>query len=135
MLGFLDLQAGQAQNRFYNDLEDWLSTVTDLDTEQIFDRDAEEGTSAEDLRMAIERLARTIQDGGGRTPRSEVNTQNATAAMSTLAEGIQGLVQHIRSEQQLVRNWMEAQGEQQAEIRRLLQSLDAALSDSEGKDS
>ena len=26
VLGFLDLQAGQAQNRFYNDLEDWLST-------------------------------------------------------------------------------------------------------------
>lgn len=26
-LGFLDLQAGQAQNRFYNDVEDWLSTM------------------------------------------------------------------------------------------------------------
>ena len=31
VLGFLDLQAGQAQNRFYTDLEDWLSTtVRDL---------------------------------------------------------------------------------------------------------
>ena len=30
-LGFLDLQAGQAQNRFYMELEDWLSTtVRDL---------------------------------------------------------------------------------------------------------
>lgn len=30
VLGFLDLQAGQAQNRFYNELEDWLSgTVAD----------------------------------------------------------------------------------------------------------
>src|SRR5215211_1638540 len=27
MLGFLDLQASQAQNRFYTDLEDWLSTT------------------------------------------------------------------------------------------------------------
>ncbi len=35
VLGFLDLQAGQAQNMFYNDLEDWLSTVTDLDPELI----------------------------------------------------------------------------------------------------
>src|SRR5881227_3106397 len=26
-LGFLDLQAGQAQNRFYMELEDWLSTI------------------------------------------------------------------------------------------------------------
>ena len=30
ILGFLDLKAAQAQNRFYNDLEDWLSTFTDL---------------------------------------------------------------------------------------------------------
>lgn len=30
ILGFLDLQAGQAQNRFYNELEEWLSTVTNL---------------------------------------------------------------------------------------------------------
>ena len=31
MLGFLDLQTSQAQNRFYTDLEDWLSTtVRDL---------------------------------------------------------------------------------------------------------
>ncbi|MFQ5766306.1 MAG: flagellar motor protein MotA, partial [Rhodospirillales bacterium] len=30
VLGFLDLQANQAQNRFYNELEDWLSTVTRL---------------------------------------------------------------------------------------------------------
>ena len=31
VLGFLDLQIGQAQNRFYTELEDWLSTtVRDL---------------------------------------------------------------------------------------------------------
>ncbi|HVO14613.1 MAG TPA: flagellar motor protein MotA [Alphaproteobacteria bacterium] len=30
VLGFLDLQSGQAQNRFFNDLEDWLSGATRL---------------------------------------------------------------------------------------------------------
>ena len=30
VLGFLDLQAGRAQNRFYNELEDWLSGLTRL---------------------------------------------------------------------------------------------------------
>ncbi len=30
ILGFLDLQAGQAQARFYNELEEWLSTITEL---------------------------------------------------------------------------------------------------------
>lgn len=29
VVGFLDLQAGQAQNRFYNDLEDWLAGMTE----------------------------------------------------------------------------------------------------------
>ena len=33
ILGFLDLQTGQAQNAFYTDLEDWMSTITELDLE------------------------------------------------------------------------------------------------------
>lgn len=32
VLGFLDIQAGQAQNRFYSDLEDWLSGISDNTT-------------------------------------------------------------------------------------------------------
>lgn len=30
IVGFLELKAGQAQNRFYNDLEEWLSELTKL---------------------------------------------------------------------------------------------------------
>ena len=30
ILGFIDLQLGQAQNRFYNELEEWLSSLTRL---------------------------------------------------------------------------------------------------------
>jgi septal ring factor EnvC (AmiA/AmiB activator) len=30
IIGFLDLQAGHAQNRFYNELEEWLSSMTRL---------------------------------------------------------------------------------------------------------
>jgi hypothetical protein len=48
---------------FYNDLEDWLSTVTDLDPDLIESRGGS-GTTAEDLRVAIERLSRAIQEGG-----------------------------------------------------------------------
>ena len=49
ILGFLDLQAGQAQNMFYNDLEDWLSTVTDLDPDMLEARGGV--TTAEDLKI------------------------------------------------------------------------------------
>jgi hypothetical protein len=122
ILGFLDLQAGQAQNMFYNDLEDWLSTVTDLDPDTMDTRGA---STAEDLRVAVERLARTVQEGGAAT--GSGSTQRATTAMANLAEGIQGLVQHMRSEQQVIRSWVETQAEQQKDMKALLDSISRAL--------
>jgi hypothetical protein len=127
VLGFLDLQAGQAQSMFYNDLEDWLSTVTDLDPDLI---DARGGaTTAEDLRVAIERLSRTLIDnrGSGADATAAGGTQRATTAMANLAEGIQGLVTHMRSEQQVVRGWVERQSEQQREMQSLLETIARAL--------
>lgn len=116
VLGFLDLQAGQAQNRFYTDLEDWLSTVADLE-EPSADGSGHGALAAEDLRIAIDKLTRTMaQDSGG-------GSQSTSVAMASLAEGIQGLVQHMRSEQQVVRSWVESQSEQQAQVKRLLEAL------------
>ena len=127
VLGFLDLQAGQGQSMFYNDLEDWLSTVTDLDPD-LMDQRGAGATTAEDLRVAIERLSRTIQEGkGGGADPAAGGTQRATTAMANLAEGIQGLVQHMRSEQQVVRSWVETQSEQQREIHALLETIAKAL--------
>jgi membrane associated rhomboid family serine protease len=109
ILGFLDLQAGQAQNRFYNELEDYLSAAAS--------DAAPENTGAQipaDLRNAIERLS------GNADP---AQSRNATTAMANLAEGIQGLVQHMRQEQQMIRDWVEAQAAQQQDIRKLLERL------------
>ena len=123
VLGFLDLQAGQAQSMFYNDLEDWLSTVTDLDPDTL---DRGGATTAEDLRVAIERLARTIHDDRV-VDHQAAGTTRATTAMANLAEGIQGLVQHMRSEQQVVRSWVETQSKQQREVQSLLETIARAL--------
>ena len=125
ILGFLDLQAGQAQNMFYNDLEDWLSTVTDLDPDMLEARGGV--TTAEDLRVAIERLSRSIQEGGAGQSAGGSSTQRATTAMANLAEGIQGLVQHMRSEQQVIRSWVETQAEQQRDLKELLDAISRAL--------
>ena len=122
VLGFLDLQAGQAQSVFYNDLEDWLSTVADLDPTAI---DTMGITTAEDLRVVIERLSRVVAEASGAT--TNATTHRATSAMANLAEGIQGLVQHMRSEQQVVRSWVEIQAEQQREIHELLEVIAEAL--------
>ncbi|MBK9082197.1 MAG: flagellar motor protein MotA [Rhizobiales bacterium] len=107
ILGFLDLQAGQAQNRFYNELEDNLARFT---------ADAPVGAPMaipEQIETALAQLA--ARDAGG--------GPQATTAMANLAEGIQGLVQHMRSEQQMIRDWVEAQASQQREIRALLDRL------------
>lgn len=42
VLGFIDLQAGHAQNRFFNELEEWLSGVT-----QLIDTSEGQGSGAE----------------------------------------------------------------------------------------
>ena len=111
ILGFLDLQAGQAQNRFYTELEDWLSTT-------VYDHAAEPALAAGatgELNTAIERLRGAVdQAGAGKT---------AAAAMANLAEAIQVLVQHMRTEQSTIREWVDGQAEQQREIRKLLEIM------------
>jgi hypothetical protein len=104
VLGFLDLQSSQAQNRFYTELEDWLSTT-------VYDQAAEPIVAA----GGTDRLREAINEGG-------IN-KNTTSAMSNLAEAIQGLVQHMRNEQQMIRDWVDSQAEQQREIKRLLEII------------
>ena len=113
-LGFLDLQAGQAQNRFYMELEDWLSTtVRDLvvDASGIPSGGAPSG----EMRVAIERLKETVAETG--------SNRQATAAMANLAEAIHGLVGHMRTEQQMIRDWADAQAAQNREVTRLLERI------------
>jgi hypothetical protein len=117
VLGFLDLQTSQAQNRFYTDLEDWLSTtVRDLGGSIEPNGGAPAGIAAPgDLRLAIERLRESITEGG--------SSRATTSAMANLAEAIQGLVHHMRTEQQMIRDWVDSQAEQHRDIRRLLEIL------------
>jgi hypothetical protein len=109
ILGFLDLQSSQAQNRFYTDLEDWLaSTVREYSGETT-------AAGGGDLQHALERLRVTMAEGG--------SSRGNGAAMANLAEAIQGLVSHMRTEQQMIREWADGQGEQNREIKKLLELI------------
>jgi hypothetical protein len=114
ILGFLDLQSSQAQNRFYTDLEDWLATTVREYSSGDGGAVAVAGGSG-NLQHAIERLRVAVEEGAG--------TRGTTAAMANLAEAIQGLVAHMRTEQQMIREWADGQGEQNREIKRLLERL------------
>jgi hypothetical protein len=109
ILGFLDLQSSQAQNRFYTDLEDWLAT-----TVREYSVEGASGVSG-DLQHAMEKLRAVVEEGGA--------SRNTTTAMANLAEAIQGLVAHMRTEQQMIREWADGQGEQNLDIKRLLERL------------
>ena len=90
ILGFLDLQAGQAQNRFYSDLEDWLSGITESTTGSAGEGRAHltasadliepltqaltalaeaQNDSAAAVREEIRELGRTLLQGDDRRPR------------------------------------------------------------------
>jgi hypothetical protein len=114
VLGFLDLQTSQAQNRFYTDLEDWLATTV-RDLGATVDTAPAPMNAGGEIRAVIERLRDVMTDSGP--------SKGATAAMANLAEAIQGLVVHMRGEQQLIREWVDAQAVQHREIRRLLEIL------------
>ena len=106
VLGFLDLQTSQAQNRFYNNLEDWLATtVQDLGAF---------GTAGPGSNT-IERLRQSTGEAG--------SGKATTAAMANLAEAIHGLVNHMRAEQQMIRDWADAQASQQHDIKLLLERV------------
>ena len=116
VLGFLDLQTSQAQNRFYTDLEDWLATtVRDLGVVSADMVPSPIANSGGEIHSVIERLRDVMSDSAP--------SKGATNAMANLAEAIQGLVHHMRSEQQLIREWVDAQAVQHREIRRLLEIL------------
>ena len=100
ILGFLDLQAGQAQNRFYAEFEEFLASHVRT---QAVEPDAVSQTTA---------VAQT-----------QVDHQKNAAAIATLAEGIQALVGHMRTEQQQIRNWVDVQAQQQEDIGKLLRRL------------
>ena len=111
ILGFLDLQTSQAQNRFYTNLEDWLATtVQDLGVGV-----AGSGASSmpPEILNVIERLRQSIGDSGA--------SKATTVAMANLAEAIQGLIHHMRSEQQMIRDWADDQAKLHRELRRFME--------------
>lgn len=127
VLGFLDLQVGRAQNRFYTEFEDWLSGVTDTGDGALLPpasaATAYGPNGVEEMRLLSERLNRFVQD--------QSSSPRTSAAMAGLAESIQGLVQHMRSEQQMLRDFVESQAGEQREMRRVLEKLTRTITDFE----
>ena len=124
VLGFLDLQANQAQNRFYNELEEWLSTVTRLATSS-FLGEGEQSIPAyvqallEQTAESLENLQRTISRG--EESRISVNTN-----VIALGNKLETLTDHMRTEQTLMKSLAETQMEMKPILAKIAEGSSAA---------
>jgi len=117
LLGFLDLQAGQAQARFYNELEEWLSTITEMQTEG---QGAGAGSQAQ-FRFALLDMQRSITDLTDKIEQGVVRGGSANGeAMVRLSDGIDRLVQQMRQEQKVLREWVDEQSHNSSELASVL---------------
>ena len=123
VLGFLDLQAGQAQNAFYNNLEEWLSGMTRLSSSTNLSENGQ-GVSAyteallEQTAESLDELQRTI--GRGEESRIVGNQHFAT-----MNEKLTLLTDQMKAEQQVL---LKVAGNQK-DLSPLLQKI-GALSES-----
>src|SRR5262249_2334358 len=111
VLGFLELQASHAHGRFYNQLEEWLSGITELapGTSQTSDY------ASQQLYVAITDMHRAITDlndrlrGSPGVQGAAVVAPPAEGAVKELAKGVDQLVRQMRAEQKVVREWVDEQ--------------------------
>ena len=118
IIGFLDLQAGHAQGRFYNELEDWLSGITEL-------QPAEGGAVAglpPQLRFALLDMQRSLSDLGDKVEMRALG-DNTGSAVKDLAQGVEKLIKQMRAEQKVVREWADEQAQQQLELATMLRQI------------
>jgi hypothetical protein len=124
ILGFLELQASHAHNRFYNELEEWLSGITELTPGGNISSDhvnRQLSTAILHMQRAVEDLSTRLgeQPGGAALNPPAHNEEQ----IRDLARGVNQLVTQMRAEQKVVREWVDEQAAQQSEVANALREL------------
>jgi hypothetical protein len=126
VLGFLDLQASQAQNRFYNDLEEWLSKYTRLSSGGGLG-EGDQSVPAY-VQALLEQTADSLQELQRTLSRGEDSRSSANATLLDLSEKLAVLTDQMRAEQSL----MVKLAESQMEVKPVLQRLATATEGDRG---
>ena len=106
VLGFLDLTAGQAQNRFYNELEEWLAGLTRLSSGVLSEGD---GSIPVYVQALLEQTAENMENLQRVLMRGEERSSQANQAVLSLTERIGTLSDTMRASQQLMMRIAESQ--------------------------
>jgi hypothetical protein len=125
VLGFLDLQAGQAQNRFYNDLEEWLSTYTRLSSGPF--GDGSETSMPAYLHALLEQTADSLENLQRILVRSEESRSGANSTLAGLTDRLATLSEHMRAGQVLMVRLAENQMELKPSLERLAMVAENSL--------
>lgn len=107
VLGFLELQAGQAQNRFFNDLEEWLSGLTRLSSGSL-SGDGETSVPAY-IQALLEQTADSLDSLQRIIQRSEEGRNAANTNILQLTDKLSALTDQMRAEQSLMLKLAESQ--------------------------
>ena len=100
VLGFLDLQASQAQNRFYNDLEEWLSSLTRLSSGALT-ADGEASVPAY-VQALLEQTAESLENLQRTLVRGEESNIASSTNLIKLTDGLNILGDQMRAEQNIL---------------------------------
>jgi len=118
VLGFLDLTAGQAQNRFYNELEEWLAGLTRLSSGALPDGDGG-GAVPVYVQALLEQTAENLEELQRILARGEEGRLQTNHAVLSLTERLSDLSDTMRTSQQLMLRLAEAQQQLGPAIQRL----------------
>jgi len=106
VLGFLDLTAGQAQNRFYNELEEWLASLTRLSSGVLAEGD---GSIPVYVQALLEQTAENMEQLQHVLTRGEERGVQMGQALTQLADRLASLSDTLRANQQLMLRVAESQ--------------------------
>jgi hypothetical protein len=125
VLGFLDLQAGQAQNRFYNDLEEWLSTYTRLSSGAM--GDGGDAAVPAYIQALLEQTADSLENLQRILARSEEGRLGVNTSLATLADRLGTIGEHMKAGQMLMVRLAENQMELKPSLTRLAMVAENSL--------
>ncbi|MFM9847123.1 MAG: flagellar motor protein MotA [Hyphomicrobiaceae bacterium] len=125
ILGFLDLQSSHAHNRFYNELEEWLSGITEL-TPAGGGGGSDQASrqlhgAMYDMQRTLTALADRLEQANGANVQAAAGTNDES--VRELAKGVDQLVRQMRAEQKVVREWVDEQAVRQSEVATVLKDL------------
>lgn len=117
VLGFLDLTAGQAQNRFYSELEDWLAGATRLSSGALGNEG--EGSMPAYVQALLEQSAENMEELQRAIGRGEDGRAQSNQALMTLTERLSILADQMRASQVLMTRMAESQAQLAPTLQRM----------------